>query len=248
MKWRKALLLGLAAFLLALLVAFPARWASAFVPDEVQCEAWYGSLWRGQCNGLVLHDGDRPVMRLDTLRWRLKPQSLLRLTLAARFHSTWPEGEATGEVAVTSAGRFEVRGMSGRTALDRRFFGATPAGWHGRLDIRDFDLDWREGVIGRLGGELVVSDLVDGRGTALGSYRLVFAVRDTAPFTGTLTDNGGPLEVNAKLELTADQRWSLEGRMRARDPRDAALNRALDLLSFAEADGWRRLSVAGQFR
>ncbi|MFO7326541.1 MAG: type II secretion system protein N [Pseudomonadota bacterium] len=248
MRLRGALLLGLAAFLLVLLVAFPARWAAAFVPEAVQCAAWAGSVWRGQCRELVLHDGGKPVMRLTSLNWQLRPLSLLSLAPAARVHSVWPEGEALGEVSVSASGQFRVRELSGRTALDRRFFGALPAGWRGQLDLRGFDLDWQDGIIGRLGGELLVSDLVDARGTALGSYRLVFEPAASPPFTGTLTDRGGPLEVSARLELTADQSWSLEGRMRARNQGDAALNRALDMLSFADAEGWRRLSAAGQFR
>jgi hypothetical protein len=247
MRLRTVLLLGLAAFLLALLVVFPAGWVNAFMPDAVKCGAWSGSVWRGQCQDLLLSDGEKPVMQLATLRWELKPLSLLRLKLSARFHSTWPEGETTGQVAVAPSGQIQVRNMSGRTVLDRRFFGAMPAGWRGQLEIRGFDLDWHAGSIGRLGGEMLVTDLLDARGTSLGSYRLVFPAGGTPPFSGTLNDSGGPLEVQARLELTADRNWTLDGRMRTRDSQDASLDRALDMLSFAEADGWRRLSAAGRF-
>lgn len=248
MRLRTALLLGLAAFLLVLLASFPARWAASFVPAAVQCGAWAGSIWRGQCRGLVLSDGGKQLMRLDALSWQLRPMSLLRLAPAARIHGAWPGGETIGEVRVSSSGQFSVRGMSGRTALDRSFFGAMPAGWRAQLEIRDFDIDWRAGHIGLIAGELLVGELVDARGTALGSYRLSFPPGGTAPFSGTLVDTGGPLEVDAKLELTADQSWTLDGRMRTRNQGDAALNRALDMLSFADASGWRRLSAAGQFR
>src|SRR5690606_5491057 len=104
------------------------------------------------------------------------------------------------------------------------------------------------GIIGRLGGELLVTDLVDRRGTALGSYRLAFLDRDMPPFGGELTDAGGPLEVTADVQLTADQSWTVEGRMRVRDAANASLGRALDMLAAPDASGWRRLSLAGQFR
>lgn len=248
MTWKKLVLLGLAAFLLALVVVFPARWVGAMLPPAVHCDAWSGSIWRGHCQGLALSDGEEVVMKLTTLRWDLEPTALLRLRLAARFASTWPQGQATGHVAVRPGGAIQVRGMSGSSALDKRFFGAMPAGWQGQIDIRDFDLHWREGIIGRLGGELIVADLKDARGTALGSYRLTFPASDVPPFTGRLQDTGGALEVDASLQLTADQSWTLEGRMRTRDPGNAALNRGLDMLSSPDATGWRRLSAAGQFR
>lgn len=248
MKAGKAWLLGLAAFLLALIIVLPAAWVGAALPSAVQCGAWSGSVWRGQCRDLALHDGQQVVMRLSTLQWRLKPAALLRLRLAAQFHSVWPQGQTSGDMAVAAGGGIQVRQMSGHSELDRRFFGAMPAGWHGRVQIRDFDLDWRDGIIGRLGGELIVSDLVDGNGTALGGYRLAFPGSEVPPFTGELADTGGPLEVAAQLELTADQSWTLEGRMRTRDAGNDSLNRTLDMLSFADASGWRRLSAAGQFR
>ncbi len=248
MNARKAWLLGLAAFLIALVIVFPAGWAAAALPASVQCAAWAGSVWRGQCRELELHDGQQVVMRLSTLHWQLKPSGLLRLQLAAQFQSSWPEGQTAGDVAISPTGAIQVRDMTGRSALDRRFFGAMPEGWQGHIDMRGFALDWHDGIIGRLGGELLISDLVNGRGMALGSYRLAFTDSDTAPFTGQLNDAGGPLEVEAQLSLTADQSWSLEGRMRTREAADRSLGRTLDLLSPPDATGWRRLSAAGQFR
>lgn len=247
MRPARLLGLGLAAFLLALLVVFPASWMGGLLPPAVQCENWAGSVWRGQCRGLALQDGEKVVMRLDALQWKLRPAALLRLKLAAQFESRWPQGDAAGDVAVSPGGAIEVRGMSGRSVLDKRFFGAMPAGWQGNIDIGDFDLDWHQGVIGRLSGQLMVTNLADARGTALGSYRLEFP-DGPAPYNGQLTDAGGPLEVNAQLQLTQEQSWSLEGRMRTRDAGDARLNRALDMLSSPDATGWRRLSAAGQFR
>lgn len=248
MRAGKAWLLGLAAFLLALLIVLPARWVAAALPDTVQCAGWSGSVWRGQCRELALSDGQKVVMRLSTLQWRLKPATLLRLRLRAQFHSTWPQGETAGEVTVAAGGAIQVRDMNGRSELDRRFFGAMPQGWHGQVDIRGFDLDWHDGIIGRLGGELLVSNLLDARGTKLGSYRLAFTPSDAPPFTGQLSDAGGPMEVAADLQLTADQNWTLEGRMRVRDAANTTLNRTLDMLSAPDASGWRRLSAAGQFR
>lgn len=248
MKKRKALVLGLAAFLLALLIVLPASWVAAALPAGIQCGRWGGSIWRGQCRDLTLSNGEKIVMKLAQLSWKLHPAALLRLSLGADFRSSWPQGEAAGNVQVKSDGQIVVRGMSGRSQLDRRFFGALPEGWQGYIDIRGFELDWGREHIGHLGGELVVSNLVDRRGVPLGGYRIAFPASSTSPFNGELRDTGGPVEVSAVVQFTADQSWTLEGRMRARDRNDARLAQGLDMLSSPDASGWRRLSAAGQFK
>lgn len=248
MKTRKAVVLGLAAFLLALLIVLPASWVGAALPAGIQCGQWGGSIWRGQCRDLSLSDGDKVVMRLASLDWKLQPTALLRLSLAAEFRSSWPQGDARGRVRLRPGGLIVLRDMAGRSQLDRRFFGALPDGWQGHIDIRQFELDWNRGTIGHLGGELVISDLVDRRGVPLGGYQLAFPASSTEPYTGELRDTGGPVEVKAQLQFTADQSWTLEGQMRARNPADTQMAQALDMLSSPDASGWRRLSAAGQFR
>lgn len=248
MTLRKALLLGLAAFLLALLIVLPASWMAAFLPESIRCAQWRGSIWRGQCQELTLSNGQKVVMKLTSLQWKLQPTTLLRLSIGAGFHSAWPQGEAAGSVQVKPGGHIVVRDMRGSSQLDRSFFGALPEGWQGHIDIRDFELDWSSSNIGHLGGELLVSNLVDRRGVVLGGYRLAFPPGSTSPYEGDLSDTGGPVEVQAKVQLTADQSWTLEGRMRARDAGDRRLAQGLDMLSSPDASGWRRLSAAGQFR
>lgn len=247
MKARKAILLGLAAFLLALVLVLPASWVGRALPEGVTCARWAGSIWRGQCVELTVRDSGTGVMRIDSLRWKLKPLALLRLNLSADFEGGWPKGNARGRIAVTPGGAIRLRELDGDSLLDRTVVRSLPSGWSGRVELRDVEFDWNGGTLGRLGGELLVQDLVDGRGNSLGSYQLQLAPGDTPPFTGQLRDTGGPLEVDAQLQLAADRSWTLEGRMRARNAADQALGRKLDMFAAADATGWRRLSAAGDF-
>jgi hypothetical protein len=247
MKVRTVVLLGLAAFLLALLFVLPASWVAAVLPASVQCGQWGGSIWRGQCIDLKVSEGGRSTVTLKSLSWKLQPGALLRLSLAADFQGAWPQGAAAGHIVVRPDGSIRLRGLTGRSQLDKEFFAALPAGWNGSVDLRALELDWAEGSLGHLGGELGINDLVDARGTMLGSYRLEFLPSSTPPYIGQLRDTGGPAEVDAALQLTADRSWTLEGRVRVRDPLDVALNRRLEVLSSADASGWRRLSAAGHF-
>lgn len=247
MKARKAILLGLAAFLLALVLVLPASWVGRALPEGVTCARWAGSIWRGQCGELTVRDSGTGVMRIDSLRWKLKPLALLRLNLSADFEGSWPSGKANGRIAVAPGGALRLRELDGASLLDRTVVRSLPSGWSGRVELRDVEFDWNGGTLGRLGGELLVQDLVDGRGNSLGSYQLQLAPGDTPPFTGQLRDTGGPIEVDAQLQLAADRSWSLEGRMRARNAADQALGRKLDMFAAADATGWRRLSAAGDF-
>jgi hypothetical protein len=247
MKARKAILLGLAAFLLALLLVLPARWVDRALPEGVDCARWAGSIWRGQCAGLTVRDSGTGVMRIDSLRWKLQPLALLRLRLSADFEGSWSKGQAQGRIAVAPGGEIRLRELDGASLLDKSVVRSLPAGWSGRIALRAVEFDWNAGTLGRLGGEVLVQDLADGRGNALGSYQLQLAPAETPPFTGQLHDTGGPLEVDAQLQLAADRSWTLEGRMRARNAADQAMGRKLDMFAAADATGWRRLSAAGDF-
>lgn len=247
MKARKVIYLGLAAFLLALLLVLPASWVGRALPEGVQCARWAGSIWRGQCGELTVRDSGTGVMRIDSLRWKLKPLSLLRLTLSADFEGRWAKGQAQGRIAVAPGGVIRLRGLDGNSLLDRSVVRSLPEGWNGRAELRGVELDWNAGTLGRLAGELTVNGLADARGNALGSYHLQLAASQTPPFTGHLRDTGGPLEVDAQLQLAADRSWSLEGRMRARNAADQALGRKLDMFAAPDGSGWRRLSAAGDF-
>ncbi len=247
MNLRKALLLGLAAFALALIVVLPARWMNGILPAGVHCGQWSGSIWRGQCLELTMSDAGKVMIKLGSLRWKLRPLALLRLKVSADFQSGWANGQATGRVAVSPGGTLQLRDMVASTLLDPTALGALPAGWSGRAELTRGEFDWNAGELGRLGGVLQVSGLTDRRGTLLGSYKLELPAGSTPPFTGQLTDTGGPVQVEAQFQLAADRTWSLEGRMRQRDPGDLRLARQLDMLGSADATGWRRLSAAGDF-
>lgn len=247
MKVRTIVLLGLAAFLLTLAFVMPARWVAVALPAHVQCGAWAGSIWHGQCEQLSISDNGRSTLRLGSLRWKLHPAALLRLSLSAEFQAAWAQGSAAGRVLVRPGGKVQLRDIQGQSTLDQEFFGSLPAGWNGRLELRQVEFDWDGGEVGRLGGELTVHDLADGRGNALGSYQAQFPSSTTAPFTGELRDAGGPVQLQAQLVLDADRSWRLDGRMRVRDAGNATLARRLDVLSPADASGWRRVSAAGHF-
>lgn len=241
----RVIVLGIAAFLLALLAVLPARWVAGALPAQVTCAQWRGSVWRGGCNGLALARPGAAPLQLDALQWRVRPLALFTLTLRADFSLRFAGGEASGRLDARGGNRVSLRPLRFTAMLDHRLAGALPAGWNGALegDIQELSLEGP--TLRQLAGSLRVRDFNDGRGAALGSYEVAFEPAAGAPFTGRLRDAGGPLEVAARLVVAADRSWTLDGTVAARPGASAALVRQLDLLSAPDASGRRQLSAAG---
>lgn len=247
MRWR-LVLLGVAAFLIALFTVLPARWVAALAaPPQVQCGSWSGSVWRGACQGLVLTPPNAPPVTLESFRWQLHPGALVRLAVRADFALSETDGTAQGRIELRH-GRIRLSDTQVRARLDQRLLGALPPGWHGQLDARGLQLDLEGKTLHALSGNVLLHDLQDARGSRLGSYRLVIAPVPAAPFRGVLTDEGGPLQLNGEVTLEADRSWMLEALATPRPDADPGLRRQLELLGGADASGRYRLSVAGSFR
>ena len=248
MSWRVIVLVGLLAFSGALLAVWPARWATGLLPSIVRCQDWRGTVWRGQCRQLTVAMPGEPPLTIETAGWTLHPAPLLHGRLAADVALTDMRGDATGHVELARGGLLVLRGVSARMLLDPRMPSALPAGWRGRAEMQQLELDWQSSQLRHLQGQLQLSDLRDEQGHDLGNYRLDFPPATAPPFRGAITDQGGPLQLRGTLELTADRRWSLAGTVAARAGADPAITQYLDALGAADAAGRYPLSAAGTFR
>ena len=129
---------------------------------------------------------------------------------------------------------------------------ALPAAAKSRIkDVVDFE-GVRDNVITGYGpvvglaGTAVAQDLVaqSPQRLAYGSYQLRFlpAAGGELP-VGEVNDQGGPLELHARLLLKPSLQWSLEGQVSARPAADPALAQLLQSLSPPDAKGLRPFSV-----
>ncbi len=247
MSWR-VLLLGLVAFLVALLVVLPARWVGGLLPPGVQCAEWRGTLWRGSCGQLAVAVPGHPPVRIESTSWKLHPLSLLRGRLSADIALTDARGDATGQVEMTRSGQLVLHETAARIQLDPQFSGGLPAGWRGRVEMQQVELDWQANQVHRLGGEFRFIDLRDENGREMGSYQLGFPASSTPPFNGQLSDQGGPLDVQASVGLGADRSWSLNGTVAVRQGGDTSFRRYLEVLGAPDAAGRYPLSASGTFK
>jgi len=239
------ILLGLAAFVIALLVVFPAAWLKGLLPPQLTCGSISGSIWRGQCNALAFTAPGQPALRLDSLDWRLHPLALLRARVQVDIAATGNDLAARGVLTANSGGYIEVAGLSGSIGLDHSRLAALPAGWSARAEASNLSLGLSGGHITALGGVLLARQLRDARGTGFGDFRLEFPRQEAAPFRGTLADTGGPMQLRSQLVLNADQSWQLGGTVVLRPGSPQGLAAALDQLAPADLNGVRNFRLEG---
>lgn len=241
----RVLLLGLLTFVIALLIVFPANWLRGLLPAGVQCANWTGSLWRGQCNSLTWTVAGQPPLRIDSLTWQVHPLALLRARLQTDAEISGAGVRARGKVLLGRGNLLRIEALSASGQVDRQLLGALPAGWRANFEAHDVVLESRGRTLQQVGGTLTARDLTDERGTRLGDFQLQFAPQASAPFTGTLHDLGGPIELVAKLVVKADRAWALDGVAALRPGAPPQLARMLDQFNAADISGRRRILLEG---
>lgn len=241
-RWLSLLLIGLLAYGAFLVVGWPARHLIERVPD-VQADLVEGSLIRGEARQLRIQDA-----QLDRLSWQLAPKALaggrlawqLMLSnggdhLSTVFGLDWQQqlhlDQTRGQLPLTTltelAGR-PLPFLSGRLLLD----------------MRQLSLD-RTGLPRRIDG---IAQLLDARlpsGAPLGTLQAEFHTNSDA-ITGRLRDTGGPLLLDATLELTPDGRYRLSGELGARDNAEPSLHQTLNLLGQPAPGGRRQFNLTGR--
>ena len=113
--WKSLLALGLLAWLVFLLVSFPAArawaWWGANVPG-VQVASVQGTIWRGQLRG-VSYDN----FSARSVSWELAPLSLLRLRASLDLDVRLEDGFVTSQILAAPSGTVKLSDLQGQVAL-----------------------------------------------------------------------------------------------------------------------------------
>jgi general secretion pathway protein N len=243
---RRALILGVIAFALVLLVRFPARWLGPLLPHGMQCQQLDGSAWNGSCTGLS--SGGSAV---GDVTWNLQLLQLLRARLDLRLDLTGAGSSARGDVALGFGGAVHGRDVTLDVPLTSALVSSLPAGAHARLQGKLARIEWTGKYLSELQGELMIQDLVGSQGQAFGSYQVTFAPEagsggaDTP--SGEVHDSGGPLQLEATLQLTRDPGYLVQGRVAPRPSAPADIVDMLKFLGSPDGSGRRPFSLSGTF-
>lgn len=246
-----------AAFAVALIARFPARWAAGALPSDTRCSMISGTLWSGACAGLAA--GGSPI---GDLTWDVHPLRLLTGRLSADVALSRGAGTARARVDVSLGGALSARGLRAAFPLDHALVSALPPGMQGSVqaDIPLLELDGSR--ITALRGRIDVHGLTDARGEPMGDYRLSFPAKDSSgPSDGAsgasgrasggpvghLTDLGGPLSVDGTVRLTPEPGYVIEAQIAPRPGAPPELVDAMRFLGSPDANGRRPFSISGTF-
>ncbi|HEY1725012.1 MAG TPA: type II secretion system protein N [Steroidobacteraceae bacterium] len=238
---RLALILAVVVFVITLLVRLPARALGSLLPKNVACATPQGTVWSGWCEQLRVDD-----MSLASLSWRLHPLALLRLHLDADVSSDDPAAPGHAHLQVAPGGDLTLTGLSASAMLPGRF-GPLPAGASGILVLAIDSAQTHAGHLTALEGSFELRRLhLASPAADLGSVELKFPPRTAGTaLTGQLHDLSGPLSLVGTVTLTPDGGYELDSTLAAKDPADAQLAQALQMLGPPDATGRHSLSIAG---
>jgi hypothetical protein len=211
--WPRLALISAAALLAVVVAALPASLIARFLPPGVRAEDFSGTIWHGSAARITA--GGRPA---GAAEWHLHPLALLRLHTVADLH--WVKGGFVldGAVDADRTGLAASGVEGGGPIADLQDLGLA-AGWQGTaaVHVKELEARWSEAgaTLKSATGEISVSQVSSSRvadGAQLGGYALKFANPVLSPdsdATATLADTGGPLSLDATIQITLKTRTGL---------------------------------------
>jgi hypothetical protein len=248
---RRATLIALTIGLLGgLIVWLPARWIAPLLPATVQCGAWHGTVWRGECAALTLANAP-----LGRAAWSLELAPLWRAQLALDVGLVAERSALSARIerSIFDTARLDLQALRLQATI---------------VDLRRMlpQLPWPAGVDATLDVDLPQLVLINGvpsaarGGGAINGLRLpapldrlptnyewhVQPANGDQPPTLELADRGGEVEVRATLRYTRPRGYELQARLRPRSD-DPQLQTWLAPLGARAPDGTYQYALAATY-
>jgi general secretion pathway protein N len=247
MRMKAMAALGVAAYVVFLVVATPASFiaarASAAAPGRIELSEARGTLWSGSARARIAGPGGHLIF--DRIDWRLVPARLIAGRIAFDVKATGHGLEGQGQIA-RALTRWEFRDVAARgdvaalTAL-----APLAAAWRpeGSIAISAPALEWDDSdARGNLRIEWKDAAVSLSEVRPLGTYR-IDAHAEGGPAQLTLATIEGPLRISGQGTFSAPGRLTLSGEARAEGPQAVALDRLLEFLGPRRPDGARSLEI-----
>jgi general secretion pathway protein N len=239
--------LAILAFATILIARLPVRWVTGFLPKDVTCGEWAGTLWDGSCDGLVAQN-----IQVGNVSWNLRASALLKRRVAGFIEITRGANFARGNIEATPSGSvITAREFQADMPLDPQLIPQLPRDLSGvvRANLRFLHIE--KGAITSVEGLVEAHELIQssrGQRLALGDYALTFpAAAPNAEPVGQLRSLSGPLNVTGTLKLTREPGFVLEGLVATTPETPPQLAKELGYLGTPDAQGRRPFSVAATF-
>ena len=240
---KRLVLLGVASFVLGLVILLPARVAySLLAPDSVRLSALSGTVWNGRAA-----EGQFTDLYLKNISWTVRPFALLtgKLALDARFDPA--DGFMETRVAVSPGGTVTFTQLQGAVSIAALGSVLPAPGIDGnvRLDLSRLTLE--QGLPTEADGTVEVVGLI-ARGLApvpIGNYKAELTTTADG-IAGSVEDTAGILDIAGALTLTRDRSYALTGLVASTDSTPDAVNSQLRFLGSPNERGQREFRFEGQ--
>lgn len=238
---------GILVFLAVLVLYLPASWFARFLPPQVRCAQLGGSIWQGECLGLVVNGG-----RIGDATWNLAPGRAFTGRLVGDVDVRGGAVTVRADVDVDYGGAGQLRNVTLQLPLDPAVIPQLPQSQRGQVSAQFDRLVLAAGGMPR--EALGVVELRDFRQVApqpaqLGSYRLQFdgSTQPDGSLVGKLTDLGGPFLAEGTFTLRPTREYLVQGRIAGRGAEAEAIVRQITFGAPPDASGRTAFSFEGSF-
>jgi general secretion pathway protein N len=241
---------GTVAVLIFILILAPATLVISALPGaSIGASGVSGSLWNGSAQRISING-----FSVNATRWTIKPLALLAGALELRLLTSWPGGEFEGDLSARITGLLQIKDASVFASLNELSETVgMPASGQLSLNIESLAIknNWPTQVVGSLNlSGLTTVQPGSNIPIILGNYAVVFTnkiVNDDKPIIGTITDNGGPLELSGQVTLTAPNQYLLETKIKPQANAAANLKQALKFIAPTDNRGAHDFKLNGSF-
>ena len=248
--WRY-LLFGLTAYLIFLLITFPAQRAYVLVrpyleqlPATADIHGIEGYLFSGYAQSVVI-DG-KPV---GSLNWELSPWSLAKGQLATAWLLQLQDGFLQGGASMDMDGAVTLYDLDGRVpaALVHKYTPLFPITLDGQLSLNLGEVKITGGIPEISGVAVWHQAMVNlPQQLKLGDLKMDLIPGENGGTVINVNDSGGPLQAEGKLSLDNNRRYRVRLQLAARDRKDKNLNQALTMLGTPDTNGKVNINLSGQ--
>jgi len=244
----RAWLLGVAAFLVFLIVGLPASyvtpWVSRHVPG-LQLDGVSGSVFNGRAESVRFG-----AESLGAVDWSFDWLAPFTASMGYRVQIHDADRDLSARID-TGLGGLRVHGLMGHmsvASLDR-WLPLPSHSLNGNLVLDISQLHIKDGRVQSATGQL---ELDDGVMTwpspfTLGSFRMELAAANGGGTAAAIHDVASPLHLDARLTLGTDGHYRLAGTLAARDPSDTSTRKLLSQLGTPDSTGQYPFDFNGQW-
>jgi general secretion pathway protein N len=242
---------GLASFLLFLLANIPASALTGLLdsrlPENIRISGVDGTFWNGSVHSVNINR-----LQFSAAQWDLNPLGLLMGQLSIRVKARVAGGDVNIDSTISLSGTITLRDLeaTGLIMPIAAEFNLPVTGGQYQVQISELSIadGWPTSFVGSVRVDDVPLNIMGDPNGPKGSYAVEFdaeTVPEDGRLIGTLSDDGGLLEVGGNIVLTPPNNYELQAKLKARRGAPADITSALKLVGPAGSDGRREISLAG---